>query len=101
MNGQVGLMFQESDFQFLGKKALGQRRGRSGQGGSLQPVTGGFEDFDLELQFRKRRAALVKNEVRLGERERAAACGDDYRFCGRGHAIKSTVSLPLPAPLRK
>jgi hypothetical protein len=53
----------------------------------LQFVAGGLDDFQLEPQFGKRFAALRGDQVRLRERERAAA-GDNYN--GRSEAIIST-----------
>jgi hypothetical protein len=44
----------------------------------LQFVAGGLDDFQLETQFGKRFAALRCDQVRLRERECAAARGDYY-----------------------
>ena len=80
VNGEVGPRFQQRDFEFPGEKPFWQRFGRVGQRRGLQLVAGRPDDFDFELQFGKRGAALVENEVRLGQREGAAARGDDHGF---------------------
>ena len=80
VNGEVSPMFEQGDFEFFGEKPFGQRFGRLGQRRGLQLVASRLDYLDFELQFGKRGAALVENEVRLGQREGAAARGDDHGF---------------------
>ena len=78
VNGEIGLAFDEGDFEFLCEQAFRQafalfwpskRR--------LQFVAGGLDDFQLEPQSGKCVAALRGDQVGLRQRQRAAARGND------------------------
>ena len=82
MDGKIGLVLEQSHFQFLGKKAFGQVLAFFSERRGLELVSGGFDDFQLERKFGKSRAALRKNHIGLRERQRAAARSDDNGVFG-------------------
>ena len=79
VDGEVGTVFEQRDFEFLGEKSAGDIGIDARQGSILQFVAGGFDDFEFKFQFWKRGAALGEYEIRLGKRKGAAASGDEKR----------------------
>ena len=77
VDGEVGLVLQQSHLEFLGKQPFRQATLGFCHRSLLQFVAGGLDDFQLEPQAWKIFAALFRNEVGLCKRKRAAARGDD------------------------
>src|SRR5438552_7345177 len=76
MNGEVGFILEQSHFEFLGEQSLRQSFAFLSQRSGLELVTGRFDNFKLEREFRERFAALVQDHVGLGQRQSAAPCRD-------------------------
>ena len=89
VDGEVRLAIEQGDFEFLGEQAFGEVFAFLAEGGGLQFITGGLDDFQRKGQFREGGPAFSKDTVGLGEREGAAAGGDVEGF-GSGiiHARK-------------
>ena len=83
VHGQIGAMFEQGHFEFLGEEALGQGLAFLRQRSGLELVAGGLDDLKLEGQLWERGAALGQDEVGLGERQGAAARGEGDGFVGR------------------
>ena len=79
-------MLEQGDFQFLGEQAFGQGLAFLRQRSGLELVAGGLDDLQLEAQFRESGAALGQDQVGLGERQGAAAGGDDDGEEGMGRS---------------
>jgi len=85
VDGDIGAVFEEGDFEFLGEKSLGEAFAFLGEGGGLEFIAGGLDDFKLEGEARERGAALGENDVGLRESKGAAACGDGKKIFVGNH----------------
>ena len=107
---QVGAMLEQGDFQFLREEPFGQGLAFLRQRGGLELVASGLDDLQLKAELREGGAALGQNHVGLGQRQRAAARGeDDRRGGGHGgrvacavlvsftHVLECRPHIPLPA----
>ena len=73
---EVGSMFEQGDFEFLGEKTLWQRSVFFRERRGLEFVAGGLDDLEFEGEPGKCRAALSEHRVRLSQGQRTAAGGD-------------------------
>jgi len=81
---QVGAMLEQGHFKLLGKESLGQGFAGLRQGSRRELVARGLDELQLETQLRKGGAALVQHPAGLGQRQGAAAGGQDDG-AGDGH----------------
>src|SRR5262249_33844674 len=85
-------MFQQRNFEFFGKEALGQDFSFLRQGSRLQLVASGLDNLQFKFKFGEGFAALVEDEVRLCQRQGASAgCNGDGRS-GHGESCLQKIS---------
>ena len=80
VHGEVGVAFDERDFEFLREETFRQAGIGLRHRSLLQFIAGGLDDLQFEAQPGKRGAALRGDQVGLRERERTAARADDDGF---------------------
>ncbi len=83
VDGDIGAVLEEGDFEFLGEKSLGEAFTLLGEGGGLELVASGLDDFKLEGKAREGGAALGENDVGLREGQgTSAGCDGKKVFVG-------------------